>query len=276
MRRRHFIGSAAALPALGWASAAPTLQARLAAIEVASGGEIGVCALDSRSGRRLGHRLDQRFAMCSTFKAPLAAWVLARVEAGALALDQQVPISSADLVPYAPAVSARLAAGRISVAELCAASVGLSGGPPALTAWLRSLGDTVTRLDRLEPELNENIPGDPRDTSTASAMADTLHRLLLDDAALKPASRAQLLAWMESAQTGLSRLRAGLPAGWRAGDKTGTGPRGAVNDVAIVFPPSRAPWLVAVYLSGSTLPVATLNQTHEQVMRALVDEIAKA
>lgn len=287
MKRRQFIGAAAALPALGRAGTSPPLVARLAEIEAASGGEIGVCALDSGHGRRIGHRLDQRFAMCSTFKAPLAGLVLARVDAGDLALDQQVPLSQADLVPYAPAVSARLPQGRMSVAELCAASVEqsdnaaanvlmrLTGGPAALTAWLRGLGDTVTRLDRIEPELNENLPGDPRDTSTASAMADTLRRLLLDDAALKPASRAQLLAWMESSRTGLARLRAGLPAGWRAGDKTGTGTRGAVNDVAIVFPPGRAPWLVTVYLSGSTRPVSELNKVHERLMRLLVDELAR-
>lgn len=288
MQRRQLLGGAAAaalqLPARAGTTA--QIEARLAELETASGGELGVCALDSGSGRligRIGYKADQRFAMCSTFKALLAGFVLARVETGALALGQAVPISKADLVPYAPAVEARLAAGRMTLAELCAGSVELSdnaaanvllrlsGGPAALTAWLRGLGDTTTRLDRIEPELNENRPGDPRDTTTPAAMAATLRRLLLEDAALKqPASRAQLLDWMERSPTGRARLRAGLPAGWRAGDKTGTGTRGAVNDVAIVFPPNRAPWLVAVFMSGSDRPVAELNRVHEQVMRALL------
>lgn len=287
MRRRQLLlASGLALPALH-AAAQPrgdaALAERLSALEAESGGELGVCALDSASGRRLGHRLDQRFAMCSTFKALLAGHVLARVEAGALRLDQAVKIARSDLVPYAPAVEAQLARGQMTVAELCAASVELSDnaaanllldlseGPAGLTAWLRSLGDTITRLDRREPELNSNIPGDPRDSSTPAAMATTLQRLLLGETALRQAaSRAQLLDWMQRSPTGLQRLRAGLPAGWTAGDKTGTGTRGAANDVALVQPPGRAPWLVAVYMSGSTQPLSTLNRVHEQVMRTLV------
>lgn len=289
MKRRDFVGAAAALPLL--ARAAPfstsSIEARLAELEAASGGELGVCALDGGSGRLIGHRADQRFAMCSTFKALLAGFVLARVEAGALALDQALPVSRADLVPYAPAVEARLAAGRMTVAELCAGSVELSdnaaanvllrltGGPAALTAWLRGLGDPLTRLDRFETELNSNLPGDPRDSTTPAAIAATLRKLLLGEDVLRRAdSRAQLLDWMLRSPTGRARLRAGLPAGWRAGDKTGTGTRGAVNDVAIVFPPERAPWLVTVYMSGSDKPVAELNRVHEQVMRALLPAMA--
>ncbi|MDN3921918.1 class A beta-lactamase [Roseateles violae] len=281
-RRRLVIGSALLLPGLAQA-AAPAIAARLAELEALSGGELGVCALDSGSGQLIGHKAEQRFAMCSTFKALLAGQVLARVEAGALSLAQQLPVKRADLLPHAPAVEAKLKDGRMTVAELCAGSVELSdnaaanlllslcGGPKALTAWLRDIGDPLTRLDRSEPELNSNIPGDPRDSTTPAAMAETLRRLLLGEQALRRAeSRAQLLGWMERSPTGRARLRAGLPAGWRAGDKTGTGTRGAVNDVAIVFPPGRAPWLIAVYMSGSAQPVGELSRLHELVMRALL------
>lgn len=284
LQRRGLLLAALPWPSLAATSVEDDFARRIAALEAASGGELGLCALDSGTGRQLGYKAEQRFAMCSTFKALLAACVLARVEAGALALAQELPIAASDLVPYAPAVTEQLPRGRMTVAALCQASVEISdnaaanlllariGGPDGLTRWLRGLGDAVTRLDRIEPGLNSNTPGDPRDSTTPAAMARTLQRLLVDEgsAALAPASRAQLLAWLEAARTGLTRLRAGLPAGWRVGDKTGTGARGAANDVAIVFPPGRAPWLVALYLSGSTLPIEALNKVHEQAMRAVV------
>jgi len=281
MKRRDLLMAALPWPGLAGAQSGDDFARRIAALEAASGGELGLCALDSGSGRRLGYRAEQRFAMCSTFKALLAACVLGRVEAGALALEQELPIAASDLVPYAPAVTEQLPHGRMTVAALCQASVEISdnaaanlllarvGGPAGLTRWLRGLGDEATRLDRIEPELNSNTPGDPRDSTTPAAMAETLRRLLLGEA-LAPASRAQLMAWLEAARTGLTRLRAGLPADWRVGDKTGTGARGAANDVAIVFPPGRAPWLVALYLSGSSLPTEALNKVHEQAMRAVV------
>ena len=280
LQRRQLLLAGLPVPGLARA-AAEGFEQRIAALEAASGGELGLCALDSGTGQQLGYKAAWRFAMCSTFKALLAGCVLAQIEAGALALAQELPIAAGDLLPYAPAVSAQLPQGRMTVAALCQASVELSdnaaanlllarvGGPTGLTHWLRGLGDPTTRLDRIEPELNSNLPGDPRDSTTPAAMAATLRRLLLGEA-LAPASRAQLLAWMAAARTGLTRLRAGLPAGWQAGDKTGTGPRGAVNDVAIVVPPGRAPWLVALYLSGSERPTEALNRVHEQAMRAVI------
>lgn len=280
-RRRELLLAALALPGLAAAQPVEDFERRISDIEAASGGELGLYALDSGTGRQLGHKAGQRFAMCSTFKLLLAACVLARVEAGTVALDQQVPITSSDLVAYAPAVTALLPQGQMTIRALCQASVEISdntaanlllthiGGPAGLTRWLRGLGDELTRLDRIEPELNSNTPGDPRDSTTPAAMARSLRQLLVGEA-LTATSRTQLLAWLEASPTGLSRLRAGLPEGWRAGDKTGTGPRGAVNDVAIIFPPGRAPWLVALYLSGSGQPTAELNRIHEQAMRTII------
>ena len=115
------------------------------------------------------------------------------------------------------------------------------------TAFARTLGDQVTRLDRIETELNEATPGDPRDTTTPAAMTENLRKLVLGDA-LSTKSRAQLKNWLIGSKTGDTRLRAGVPAGWIVGDKTGTGGRGTNNDVGIFWPPSRAPLVV------STLP----------------------
>ena len=124
------------------------------------------------------------------------------------------------------------------------------GGPAALTAHLRSLGDTVTRVDRREPYLNEARPGDPRDTTTPNAMLELLRKTVLGDA-LTPSSREQLIAWLAANKTGDQRLRAGVPKGWRIGDKTGSGGNHATNDIGVIWPPGRAPIIVTAYFLGS-------------------------
>jgi beta-lactamase class A len=199
--------------------------------------------------------------MCSTFKWMLAAAVLARVDAGGERLDRVIRYGPKDLLGNAPVARANLARGGLPVGELAAAAVEVSdntaanlllasvGGPQGLTRWLRSIGDGVTRLDRYEPELNSAIAGDPRDTATPEQEVATLRKILLGQV-LAEASRERLLGWMRAVKTGGTRLRAGLPAGWTVADKTGTSAtdRGVANDVAVVWPPGRAPILIAAFL----------------------------
>ena len=244
------------------------------------GGRLGVAALDVASGRRLAHDEAGRYAMASTFKVALAGAILAEAERGALALDREIAFGPGDLVSHSPVLEAHLQRGRLPVERLARAIVEVSdngaanlllariGGPAGLTAFIRRCGDAVTRLDRPEPELNSNLPGDPRDTTTPAAMVGLLHALLLGDA-LGPASRARLIGWMEGATTGRDRLRAGFPAGWRVGDKTGTGANGAHNDIAIAWPPGRGPILIASYQSGGNADAATRNAVHASVARAV-------
>lgn len=241
------------------------LERQLAQLERNSGGRLGVAVLDTGSGKRFGHRANERFPMCSTFKALLAAAVLARVDAGKEDLARHIVYGREALVDYSPVAEKHVGEPGLSVAELCKAAVTLSdngaanllleslGGPAGLTTWLRTTGDTLTRLDRNEPALNEGTPGDPRDTTTPTAMLETLQRLLLGNV-LEPASREQLRAWLLANQTGNARIRAGVPKDWKVGDKTGTGPKatGTSNDIAILYPPGRAPVLVTAYLTRST------------------------
>ena len=245
--------------------------ARLMALERASGGRLGVAVLDSAGGRRLNHRGEQRFALCSTFKLLAAALVLARHDRGEERLERRIAFDRDDLVPYSPATEARAGgASGMTLAELCRAAVVVSdntagnlllesfGGPPALTAFARTLGDRATRLDRTEPALNENLPDDPRDTTTPAGMLASLQALLLGDA-LHADSRARLLDWLLASTTGVRRLRAGVPADWQVAGKTGTGMRGATNEIALLRPPhGRAPLLVAAYYDGPD--EATLEQ----------------
>lgn len=251
------------------------LQPRIAEIEKASGGRLGVAALDTATGRQFGHRADERFPMCSTFKMLLVSAVLKRVDEGSERLDRVVHYTRGDLLEYAPTTRQHVATG-MTVAALCEAAITLSdntaanlllqaiGGPGGVTAFARMISDGVTRLDRNEPTLNTAIPGDPRDTSTPMWMVRDLRQIALGKV-LAPGSRERLLGWMLACKTGDQRLRAGLPAGWKIADKTGSGERGMANDLAIVWPHHRAPVLIAVYLTG-----ATVDQAHQDAAIAAV------
>ncbi|WP_435575388.1 class A beta-lactamase [Burkholderia cenocepacia] len=211
----------------------------------------------SASGRVIEHRAGERFPFCSTFKAMLSAAVLAQsVERPGL-LQQRVTYTKADLVNYSPVSEKHVGAG-MTVAALCEATIQYSdnsaanllmkliGGPSAVTAYARSIGDDAFRLDRWETELNTALPGDPRDTTTPAAMAASIRVLTLGDA-LPAAQRAQLVAWLRGNKVGDKRIRAGVPAGWAVGDKTGTGDYGTTNDAGVIWPTSRAPIVLAVY-----------------------------
>jgi beta-lactamase class A len=242
------------------------------------GGRLGVHALDSQSGKRIGHDENSRYAMASTFKLPLAAALLWQVDHSAFKLDHQLVIAREDVIAHSPAVEAKLAAGAtaMSVRELCEAVITVSdnaaanvllagiGGPSALTRFCRSLDDEVTRLDRTEPALNNNVSGDPRDTTSPRAMVDLLLKIFTQDILSLP-SRALLIDWMTASKTGLDRVRAGLPQSWQMGDKTGTGENGAVNDLVIAYPPNRRPVFIAVYMSDSLLPAKDLIAAHAEI-----------
>nr|AAC43036.1 beta-lactamase [Xanthomonas campestris pv. campestris] len=257
------------------------LRARWAEIQRGTGGRLGTCLLDSGSGWRIGQRENERFPMCSTFKFVLAAAVLQRVDKGELRLTQQIKIRASDMLEHAP-VTERHVGGSLSVAELCQATMihsdnpaanllfPLIGDPPGLTRFLRGIGDTKTRSDRLEA-MNGFAPGEPRDTTTPAAMAATLRTLLLGDA-LQPASRKQLTAWMIDNRTGDDCLRAGLPRDWKIGDKTGSNGTDTRNDIAIIWPPGRAaPLLLTAYLNGATVDAAARDAALKAVAEAVRD-----
>ncbi len=237
--------------------------------------------LDLGTGRRVGYRAGEPFRMCSTFKTLAAAFILHRVDNGEERLDRRITYAKSDLPDYSP-ISERHAAIGLTLGDLCHAAVTVSdngaanlmlasfGGPPALTAFLRSIGDRVSRLDRTEPSLNTGAADDPRDTTSPNAMAETVRTLVLGNI-LSPTSRAKLGQWLVASTTGATKLRAGLPAGWIVGDKTGTWgdeTNGISNDVAIVWPPDRRPMVIAVFLSAPAQDTAR-NAALAEVARIL-------
>jgi beta-lactamase class A len=260
---------------------------QLSRLEHASGGRLGVAIQDTASGVIQKHRGDQQFPMCSTFKLLAVGAVLARVDRGAERLDRRIPFTQADLLEYAPITRARVAEGAMTLGELCEAAITVSdntaanlilttvGGPGGVTSYARSIGDSVTRLDRIEPQLNQAQPGDARDTTSPLSMLQDLRQLLIGDA-LSSGSREKLTAWLVANKTGAARLRAGFPGGWRVGDKTGTGNNGTTNDVGIVWPPGRAPILVAVYLTESTASMEVRERTIADLARLVARPVGQA
>lgn len=228
-------------------------------VEQRHGVRVGVHALDTATGTTAGHRADERFAFCSTFKPLAAAAVLAA--RGVSGMDEVVPVERADLVTYSPVAEQRVGVG-MTWRELGDAAVRFSdntagnlllrdaGGPAGLTAWLRGVGDDVTRSDRTEPDLNAYVPGDERDTSTPRALAATYRALVLGDVLGAP-ERDLLTDWLLRSTTGADLVRAGARSGWEVADKSGSGAYATRNDVAVVWPgargtPAGAPVVLAV------------------------------
>lgn len=300
LSRRGLIlaGGAAALAGSSLAGCSEKVQkvigfgTRMVEIIKHHGGKVGVsCRIGSAGGDNgLNIQSDDRFAMCSTFKWVLAANILQLADGGALKLDQAVKYGQGDLLDYAPVTKANVGKGRMTVAELCSAAVSksdntaanlllpLAGGPAGLTAFVRNLGDAVTRFDRTEPSLNTNTADDERDTTTPSAMTGLLQRVFTTSV-LKTDSLATLKDWMVATETGAQRIRAGVPAGYVVGDKTGTGENGACNDVAVIWPPDRDgkpqdPIFLAIYTSGGTLDAAGREQTIADTTKLVFDTLA--
>lgn len=269
--RRTFLLALLATPLLGACAplwAAPSrwpqemdLKKQLAMLERQAQGRLGLSLLNTATQQHFSYRGEERFPVCSTFKTLLVAAILRQSMQNNKLLQQRPGFSEQDVQAsgYAP-VTARHVASGMSIAELCAATIQYSdnaaanvllkilGGPEALTAFMREVGDSHFRLDRWEPELNSAIPDDLRDTSTPMAMVNSLNKLVLGDA-LGLTQRAQLADWLKGNTTGDKRIRAGVKSGWQVGDKTGTGAYGTTNDVAIIWPDNAKPLLLGVYFT---------------------------
>ncbi|MFS2079640.1 class A beta-lactamase [Telluria sp. Tellsp131] len=280
--RRTVLRAALILPAIGLAgsvhAAADATQA-LADLERRAGGRLGVAAWRRGGANVIAWRGDERFPFCSTAKVMVVGTVLTQASRTPGLLDERLRYRKTDLVSWSPVTEQHVDDG-MTIAGLCAAALKVSdnsacnflldriGGPAAVTAFARRLGDTAFRLDRRETELNAAIPGDPRDTTTPRAMAQSLEALLLEEA-LAPDARRRLLDWMLANTTGKERIQAGFPADCRVADKTGTGAYGTTNDVGIVFPPQGQPVIVAVYYTGSKTDSKVVADAAAIVARAL-------
>lgn len=276
VHRRTFLGhTLGTLLVAPLASCAPAVTTRaVTATELATlhlshlapnQARLGVTVLDMQTGDTFGQREDERFAMCSTFKLPLAAMVLQAVDRAAIELDEKINYSKADLVPHAPVTEQFIPQGFMTVSELARAAQTTSdnvaanlllrrlGGTAKFTEFCRKLDDPTTRLDDCEPAMNLVPAGSTRNTTTPRAMAQLVAKIL-SDGVLSHQSRNLLQSWMLETTTGQKRLRAGFPKEWKAGDKTGTnlgkGMLSCYNDIGVVWFDDRAPLIVTSFLES--------------------------
>ena len=250
----------------------------LSALERLHGGRIGFAAEELGCLNRVSWRSDERFVYCSTFKMYLAAATLLRVQAGEERLDRAIPITRADMISHAPVTEPALGStltveqlmqGTVEVSDNPAANILLKAmdGLEAMQAFYRGIGDTSTRVDRFEPEMNR-LDGD-KDTITPFASTANIWKLLISPTSpLSEESRAMLLGWMFASPTGADRLKAGVPAGWRVAHKTGTGGYGPTNDIGILYPPSGEPVIVAAYYHAT-------RETSDAVNAAVIAEATR-
>ncbi len=270
---------------VGWTSVATAgddgIVAAARSAEANLKAKVGLAVHDTGSGRTWLHNADDRFPMASTFKALACASLL---DAGPQKLATTVTIAEGDLQSYATVT--RTMVGRpVTASELCAITLRTSdntaankvlevlGGPAAVTSFLRSIVDATTRLDRTEPELNEGRPGDPRDTTTPGAIADTMNRLILGTA-LEVGARRQLAEWLVANEVGGPLLRAGIPADWRIADRTGAGGFGTRGVVAVMWPPARAPIVAAIYVTATDASMDARNAAIAGIGRAIAAQFA--
>ncbi|SUB00496.1 Beta-lactamase SHV-1 precursor [Pannonibacter phragmitetus] len=258
------------------------LAETVAKIESRLNARVGVVLHDSGSGWSWTNRADERFLMNSTFKAPLCGAILAAADAGTLSLDEELPILRADILSYAP-VTEKKVGQSMSLSELCLATIDMSdntaanllinrlGGTEAVTEFFRQNGDTVSRLDRLEPDMNTFKAGDPRDTTSPAAMSAALEKLLLGDV-LSPQSRNQLIEWMSHGGVTGALLRKTAPEGWHIADKSGSGDR-TRNIIAMITPPDRAPWIAVIFVSDVKADFATRNAALQEISAAVIGVI---
>ncbi|MET8234643.1 class A beta-lactamase [Micromonospora sp. NPDC005298] len=261
------------------ASPTPDRSQDFRRLEETYGARLGIYAVDTGTGRTVTYRADERFAYASTYKALAAAEVLD--ETTDAELDRVVRYPAKDLVAHSPITERHVADG-MTVRALADAAVRHSdntagnlllrhlGGPQGFEAQLRGIGDTVTDAARYETSLNEATPGDRRDTSSPRALAGDLRAYAVGDA-LEPADRDILIGWLRGNTTGGALVRAGVPDGWVVGDKTGTGGYGTRNDIAVIWPPDRAPVVLAVLSSRDEK-----DATHDDALVARATEVVIA
>lgn len=253
------------------------IKVALQNLEKKAHGRLGMHLVDTATGREYGYRSDERFMMLSSFKLLASALVLARVDRGDESLERRIRYRKQDLVPWSPVTEAYADGEGLTLAQLCHATITTSdntaanlilasyGGPEALTAFARQIGDAVTRLDRVEPELNIRVGAEPLDTTSPRAMAKTMQTVLMGNV-LSPPSRQLLLQWLLANTTGDKRLKAGIPTDWTIGDKTGTNKTDS-NDIGILLPPRSAPVIVTAYLAETAVSGQLRDETLAEVGR---------
>lgn len=276
----------AVIPLPAWArTTSPSLHTQLAELEKSANGRLGLALINTANGQSVQYRGDERFGFCSTFKLILVAAILQKSMSQPNLLEKHITYSEADLLSYAPITRENLKKG-MNIAQLSAATLQYSdntaanllikelGGLDAVNRFAKHVGDKIFRLDRWEPDLNTAIPNDPRDTTTPNAMATAVKKIVLGDVLAAP-QRAQLVTWLKGNTTGADSIRAGVPTGWIVGDKTGSGDYGTSNDVAVIWPPTGAPLVLAVFFTQHQKDAKSRKDVLASATRLVMEHLKK-
>ena len=263
---------------------ATTLNNSISAIEQRISGRIGVAVLDTKNKQTWAYNGNSHFPMMSTFKTLACAKMLRKSANGELDLSTSSLIKAEELIPWSP-VTKTFVNKNISVAKACEATMLTSdntaanivlqhiGGPQGVTSFLREIGDKVSQLDRIEPELNEAKVGDLRDTTTPIAIVSTLSRLLLGDVLLDT-DKNQLRTWMQKNKVSDPLLRSILPQGWFIADRSGAGGNGSRGITAMLWNSGRQPLIISIYLTETELAMAMRNEIIVEIGKLIFKEYA--
>jgi len=303
-------------PAYGQTTEAQSVGDAIERVATKLAGRIGFAAQEIGGEDVIAFNGGETFVMASTYKVAIAAAVLDRVDRGELRLDQMVDVTLDMMMIGDAALNGTFVHPglQLSIANLIEVmitesdntatdiSMGLAGGPAAVTKYLRRLGITDFRVDRLtgeiigefyglpgpatqklateafraRPELlkiqgdrNLNFEADPRDQATPLAMLKLL--LAIDSGTATSAeSRDFLIDVMSRTRTGAGRLKGLLPRGTPVANKTGT-IGGVANDVGYITLPDGRRFAIAVFTSSSETSEANRDRAIAEVARSLYD-----
>ena len=254
-------------------------------LETSIEGRIGLYAINTANNQSIQYRALERFPIQSTFKLMAVSAILKKSESDNSLLKQKITYTKQDLVFWSPITEKHVADG-MTIFDLCAAAMMYSdntatnlivkklGGPEAVTAFARSIGDNTFRIDGWEPDLNSN-PNNLCDTSTPKAMEKSLQQLTLGNV-LAQSKRNQLVTWMKENTTGDTRIRAGVKKGWIVADKTGAGnDYGISNDIGIIWPPNCAPIVIAIYSGHNKKYTTRRDDILVSTTQLIINEFSK-
>ncbi|MDW3137643.1 CARB family carbenicillin-hydrolyzing class A beta-lactamase [Vibrio sp. 1288] len=251
-------------------------------LEQQTSSRIGVSVWDTQADERWDYRGDERFPLMSTFKTLACAKMLSDMDSGKLSKNATAKVDERSIVVWSPVMD-KLAGQNTRIEHACEAAMLMSdntaanlvlneiGGPKAVTMFLRTIGDKATRLDRIEPRLNEATPGDSRDTTTPNAILNTL-RTLVEGETLSYESRVQLKIWMQDNKVSDSLMRSVLPTGWSIADRSGAGGHGSRGINAIIWKENHRPVYISIYVTETELSLQARDQLVAQISQLILQK----
>jgi beta-lactamase class A len=254
-------------------SLADAIAARIAATP---GAIVAVSYRDLETGEKLDLSADTVFHAASTMKVPVMIEVLRRAQSGAFSLDQEILLvnqfaSLADGSPFSldmaddgDSVLYAKVGERVKIRELLQRMIVRSSnlatnqlielvGAANVTATAHSLG--AARISVLRGVEDQKAFDKGMINTTTSADLAALLEGIEKGTVLSSANSSEMREIL-LAQEFNEKIPAGLPPGTRVAHKTGE-ITAVSHDAAVVYPPSRKPYVLVVLTKGIRESTAT-------------------